>query len=991
MPSLDERLKLLRDVGGPDLWEEIQRREPRRSVPGPSPRSRWAAGAVALAVAIAGLSLTIWVFQAGQPRPAAPISNGRIAFSGFDGTSWDIYSVEPDGSGLKELTHLSNRVAEDPAWSPDGRRIAYVVVENAGGGRSDVWVMNGDGSNPTRLTEGPGASLSPTWSPNGSRIAYTHSAPGQADQVWIMDANGSNARAFTYCDPPECLRDGSPAWSPDGERIAFVRVSGAGAIVPVSVMVWPIDRSGSKPEDVSLEGATWASDLAWSPDGSELAFARSTSDGASFGLWVMDADGSKQRSLTEVASAQSPAWSPDSRQMAFAGLRPGTDHDTLLVMDAEGGGAQEIRGLPVEALSPSWQPVLEEPTPTPPQPGPKANGAIVFQGQDGAVYEVGSDGRGLRELFPASRGITQIAWSPDGNRIAWAGAVDGRYGIHVSALDGSDARQLTDGANDGWPAWSPDGTRIAFSRSSEANASRCSRDAEWNLICRTDLFVMRADGSDLTRITSDPAPEYDPEWSPDGTRIAYTKSDLFGTAIWVAKGDGSDPRQVSSARGGSDFRESWSPDGSEIAFSAIRYEDTYIWLVNADGTNERVLMDAGFATGPAWSPDGSRIAFVGLTSDLAGTAQSEATLAVFVMRSDGSSITEIAEVPGGVAGDIAWQPLVVTDGSPSASPSASEATPTPSISSTPVVPQVTATISAGAFLRGVAVGEGAVWASVDNANSGPDDHLLVRIDPTTNKIVDSIPLPEAGDLALGEGSVWVLSHVVSGGAILRINPSTSEIAATIPVGDQLSNIAVGEGAVWVTRTTDGGTPSGEVVRIDPTTNEIVNRIPISGGWPRDLVIGDGWVWAYGHSRLAEHGWKASSLWRIDPISNEAFVVVDQDGFLGDGSALPDNVAVGDGYVWAAAADKRGTGLRIDAASGEVARFEVEGGFGWPFLVKAHRVWFGRDRIRLLDTETLEVVGVVDAEIENIDAAFDSSTASLWVANYDGTITRIDLV
>jgi hypothetical protein len=182
-----------------------------------------------------------------------------------------------------------------------------------------------------------------------------------------------------------------------------------------------------------------------------------------------------------------------------------------------------------------------------------------------------------------------------------------------------------------------------------------------------------------------------------------------------------------------------------------------------------------------------------------------------------------------------------------------------------------------------------------------------------------------------------------------------------------------------------------VVRIDPTTNEIVNRIPISGGWPRDLVFGDGWVWAYGHSRLAEHGWEASSLWRIDPISNEAFVVVDQGGFLGEGSALPENGAVGDGYVWAEAADERGTGLRIDAASGEVARFEVEGGFGWSFMVEADRVWFGRDRIRLLDTETLEVVGVVDAEIENIDAAFDSSTASLWVANYDGTITRIDLV
>ena len=102
------------------------------------------------------------------------------------------------------------------------------------------------------------------------------------------------------------------------------------------------------------------------------------------------------------------------------------------------------------------------------------------------------------------------------------------------------------------------------------------------------------------------------------------------------------------------------------------------------------------------------------------------------------------------------------------------------------------------------------------------------------------------------------------------------------------------------------------------------------------------------------------------------------------------MAVGDGYVWAAAADERGTGLRIDPATGEVARFDVEGGFAWPFLVEAGRVWFGRDEIRVLDTETLEVVDVVEAEIESIDVAFDPLTASLWVANYDGTITRIAL-
>ena len=121
------------------------------------------------------------------------------------------------------------------------------------------------------------------------------------------------------------------------------------------------------------------------------------------------------------------------------------------------------------------------------------------------------------------------------------------------------------------------------------------------------------------------------------------------------------------------------------------------------------------------------------------------------------------------------------------------------------------------------------------------------------------------------------------------------------------------------------------------------------------------------------------------------MVIDQEGFLGDGSALPDNVSVGDGYVWAAAVDERGSGYRIEPATGEVTRFDVDGGFAWPFPIEAGHVWFGRAELRLLDTETLRVIHVLDGEIEVVDTAFDPSTATLWVANYDGTITRIDAV
>jgi Tol biopolymer transport system component len=314
--------------------------------------------------------------------------------------------------------------------------------------------------------------------------------------------------------------------------------------------------------------------------------------------------------------------------------------------------------------------------------------------------------------------------------------VDGRYGIYVSAPDGSDARQLTDGANDGWPAWSPDGTRILFSSTmDDPTVGPCRREGEWNLACSTDLYVMSIDGSGITRITSDPAPEYDPEWAPDGTRIAYTRSDNYGTAIWVANADGSEARQVSRAEGGSDFRATWTPDGGWLVFGTIRREDWGIFEVAADGSGEHAILPLGLAyvDDPVVSPDGGLIAFVGDTSQLAVAAQSDAATALFVMRSDGGGVTEIAEVPSGVVGEIAWQPVASLETSPSPT-----ATPSPSTMTASDSDVISVQGSPGA-VGAVTYGFGSVWvASCDDAehgwltriDAGCGDHLPDRATPT---------------------------------------------------------------------------------------------------------------------------------------------------------------------------------------------------------------------------------------------------------------------
>jgi Tol biopolymer transport system component len=172
---------------------------------------------------------------------------------------------------------------------------------------------------------------------------------------------------------------------------------------------------------------------------------------------------------------------------------------------------------------------------------------------------------------------------------------------------------------------------------------------------------MGADGSNVTRLTDDPLPEFMLAWSPDGSRIAFVReADPVPAAfagIYTMNPDGSGVTRVSSSDGGSDFGPSWSPDGTQVVFAAIRNEDWGIWSVDADGSNEHTILGgtgAGYVDNPVWSPDGNLIAFVG---NLAVDDYSPED-ALYVMRPDGTGVTPIADAPGiGVAGDLAWQPL----------------------------------------------------------------------------------------------------------------------------------------------------------------------------------------------------------------------------------------------------------------------------------------------------------------------------------------------
>jgi Tol biopolymer transport system component len=1005
MADLDERFRSLSRTRAPDLWADASTRRPRPLRPPPTGR-RVVAAVVALALATAAILGTAIVFLGGTPRPAAPVTNGRIAFSGMDGVTWQIYSVEPDGSDLRQLTDLSDlEVAAEPAWSPDGARIAFVVQrfqEDGGTGRSDVWVMDVDGGNAHPITDGPGSSWAPSWSPDGTRIAFMRSAPSEAEQVWIMGADGSEPRAFTRCGPPECIRDSSPAWSPDGETIAFVRESGAGAVVPVSIMLWPADGVGDS-RSIPLEGALWAMELDWSPDGLEIAFSRSLEDGKGFGLAVANAHGTGERALTDVTAAQSPAWSPDGREIAFMASVPETGRVALFVMNADGTGVHEIPGLEGDATSPSWQPVHTEPEPTdsPVPSPPKANGSIYFRvggGDAGSwIDSIMPDGTDRRTVFPIDAGFrySRISFSPDGSKIAFD---DLPNGLVVAGADGSGPSRLSDGVNDSWPSWSPDGSKIVFSSTRhDPSMARCTPGWPNDFRCATDIYVMDADGSNVVRVTDDPAPEFMPVWSPDGDRIAFVRT-TGGTAprIFTMRPDGSDVRQISSGDGGSDYWPSWSPDGSQIVFIGFRYEESGIWIIDEDGSNERQVFGQDWysVSDPVWSPDGTLIAFVG--SPNGGDAALDNEL--YVVHPDGTGVVQLADAPRyGVAGEIAWQPL----------PASSTVKPSPSESASVAVRVTTTRVAE--FPSAVAFGEGGVWVTsccTDGTGAGE----VTRLDTANGNVVANIPVRAVpgwdfggAGLTVASGSVWTLGTTQRAeggccdGVVSRIDPATNSII------DELVLPGITDGDLWV----DGDAvyvlgfaakgPGLDLAKLSATTHEIAWRAEVPGQWSQTVFVAGGSVWVLGTAPDAHGPVEVTTWYRLDPTT----------GALLDELRLPQSQyipAVHEDTVWYRTAD--GAQL-FETTSGELVGGPVQPGPGCcigPFVADgAGGVWVVSSPGAGIEGSIWHIdesgTVVASGTIEDKDTfdrmagqsyAFDPQTQTIWVQHYEDSVTRIEI-
>jgi len=503
----------------------------------------------------------------------------------------DVYRVHPDGTGLERLT-------DDPALddqgvlSPDDTQLAFVSTRATH--RADIWILDLHTKRLSNLTglpqiQGdptkPDGFFRPAWSPDGKWIAFTSdrntewkghgNGSGwehvQELSVYIVHPDGTGLRRITGSG----ICSGPPKWSADSKQIVFseipvestwdARVFGLSARATSQIV--SIDLvTGKRTEQTSGPGLKLMPQFL--PDG-RVGFL--TKSGKDEGVGYTRGTG------TFPGSLRSPAWSPDGKQVIYEKV--------------------DYSPRPQNQLLYSWDPDYEYRY-TDVFPSFSKNGTLLVTNKDidSSIVTMNANGTKKKVVYKAVDGSAFApSWSPDGEWIVFGfgSFLQGRRSNPAKIMkvrrDGTEAQELTAGMpNAGFPSWSPSGEEIVFrSWGPDAMGLRIL-----NLKDHTTR-VLTNGGDNL------------PYWSPDGSRILFTRKQDENFDIYTIKPDGTDVRRMTDFPA-NDAHAVWSQDGKYIMWNsgeygfkdeAALYDNSFqpygsIWIMNADGSGKRQLTDS---------------------------------------------------------------------------------------------------------------------------------------------------------------------------------------------------------------------------------------------------------------------------------------------------------------------------------------------------------------------------------------------------------------
>ncbi len=517
-------------------------------------------------------------------RLALPAIGVAVILAGAAGLLLSRHAAPP-APILSQLT-LVEGLEQSPAWSPDGRSIAYTAERD---GVRKIFTRPIAGGDGTPLTSGGDDDIQPAWSPDGRRVAFVRSRlagrrfePGDVfgeydnGDVWVVDpATRAETRLVENAY--------NPSFSPDGRRLA-VDASWAGPR-----RIWITDALGQNPQQATTDVSEAIVHVRprWSPDGRRIVFQNI--ERTRFDVRVVDLASKALIQVTnDPVEDYQPVWWPSGRSIAFASKRSGGLNLWRVAVAPEGKPSGPLEQL-TNGAGQDVEPAVSA-------DGKRIMFAILRQNAD--LWRLPVDpatGRPTgppQEVVATTREDSRGAWSPDGASIAFNSDRSGDMNLWlVSTRDGT-SRQLTRGpGGDFQPSWSPDGKRVAFFSSRSGNA---------------DIWIADVSTGALRQVTSTPSIDINPAFSPDGRWLAFQSDRSGRLEVWVMSDDGAGPRQLTRVGVTGHFLR-WTKDGRAVVFRCPGGGKPESMTVPLDGGEPRALPEVAGGSHMSFSPDAASI------------------------------------------------------------------------------------------------------------------------------------------------------------------------------------------------------------------------------------------------------------------------------------------------------------------------------------------------------------------------------------------------